>query len=444
MNNNTPTAVPTIMYIHGFRSSANCNTARHLREKWGDKARIITPEVNCNPKQSLDKINSLITAENPKIIIGSSMGGLYAARAYSRNALVILINPLLIADRYLKKHVNVTYDYLSPRTDGEKQITLTQKNYEDLCELSDPYSFWYHHSGERIFAIVSTNDEVLEDSHIKVLSCLSFPQRLIKLGDFGHRLGGSGVVELDRIIGEILSNTDTPYESINTDTVSSQIVQSLGKVEHIDCSKFNVFPFHKVSDVIDKRELRFSNMAGGYPFEFAGRTWRSSEQLYLCGEFTDPKIQEEIFSAKSGYAAKRFIKAKYKQQVRKDFKEFRLQWMLFVVWLKVTRNYAFRNSLLDFLPEEQIVLVEDTTTDNGGTAEIWGARNPELRAMLKEGYDLNFSRRFGTFVGQNNIGKILMLCRACLLEGIEPPIDYPLLRSKTITLFEQPIYFTEE
>ena len=38
----------------------------------------------------------------------------------------------------------------------------------------------------------------------------------------------------------------------------------------------------------------------------------------------------------------------------------------------------------------------------------------------------------GTFVGQNNLGKILMICRDCLIQGVEPPIDYALLESKDI------------
>ena len=38
----------------------------------------------------------------------------------------------------------------------------------------------------------------------------------------------------------------------------------------------------------------------------------------------------------------------------------------------------------------------------------------------------------GVWKGQNNIGKILMLCRNCIQEGTEPQIDYDLLRRSNI------------
>lgn len=207
--------------------------------------------------------------------------------------------------------------------------------------------------------------------------------------------------------------------------------------------------------------MRLSNMAGGYPFEFAGVNWASSEQLYLCGEFTDEAIQRDFLSVTSGYAAKRFIKAKYKKQVREDFPTFRLQWMLFVVWQKCLGNADFRAKLLSI--PDGVILVEETTLDTGGTATVWGCKNPELIAYRKEltdrikrwsganltkkaldhkiNIETNAVRNIGTFVGQNNIGKILMICRRCLIEGIKPPIHHTLLNSANITILGNRITF---
>lgn len=47
----------------------------------------------------------------------------------------------------------------------------------------------------------------------------------------------------------------------------------------------------------------------------------------------------------------------------------------------------------------------------------------------------------GTFVGQNNLGKILMICRDCLIQGVEPPIDYNLLETKDIHILGKRISF---
>lgn len=248
---------------------------------------------------------------------------------------------------------------------------------------------------------------------------------------------------------------------LSTSSSVAELVVSLGREERLVASELPVWCFKKVTDIVEGIEMRLSNMAGGYPFEFAGVKWASSEQLYLCGEFTDEAIQREFLSVTIGYTAKRFIKAKYKKQVREDFPTFRLQWMLFVVWQKCLGSEAFRNKLLSV--PEGVILVEETTRDTGGTAMVWGCRNPELISMrrrlaqrikrwsgadltkkaidLKINIETNKIRNVGVFEGQNNMGKILMICRRCLIEGIEPPIDRSLLNSAKIIIFNKNLTF---
>lgn len=248
---------------------------------------------------------------------------------------------------------------------------------------------------------------------------------------------------------------------LSTSSSVSELVVSVGREERLVASELPVWCFKKVTDIVEGIEMRLSNMAGVYPFEFAGVNWASSEQLYLCGEFDDKAIQQELLSITSGYAAKRFIKAKYKKQVREDFPTFRLQWMLFVVWQKCLGNADFRTKLLSI--PDGVILVEETTLDTGGTATVWGCKNPELIAYRKEltdrikrwsganlskkaldhkiNIETNKIRNIGEFIGQNNIGKILMICRRCLIEGIEPPIDRALLNSANITIFGNKLTF---
>ena len=76
--------------------------------------------------------------------------------------------------------------------------------------------------------------------------------------------------------------------------------------------------------------VRLSNMAGGYPFSFGGATWHDSETLFLCGEFSDASdkhlsVQKEMQRQTSGFAAKRFVKNKYKRFIRSDYSTFRIQ-----------------------------------------------------------------------------------------------------------------------
>lgn len=243
----------------------------------------------------------------------------------------------------------------------------------------------------------------------------------------------------------------------------------LGRVEHINASHFNCLSFAKASNMVNGINVRLSNMAGGYPFSFGGATWHDSETLYLCGEFSDSSekhlsVQKEMLCQTSGFAAKRFVKNKYKKFIRSDFSAFRIQWMLFVVWMKCKNNVDFANMLLQ-LPHNAII-IEDTTKQHADTKEIWGCTNIELTArrtkvkketikQAKANYP-NISKAalkrlvnietckvndIGTFVGQNNLGKILMICRGCLVNGTEPPIDHVLLNRSNIYILGKRLSF---
>ena len=248
---------------------------------------------------------------------------------------------------------------------------------------------------------------------------------------------------------------------------TSEII--LGRVENINASHFNCLSFDKASDMVNGINVRLSNMAGGYPFPFGGVTWRDSETLYLCGEFSDSSekhlsVQEDMQRQTSGFAAKRFIKKRNSNLIRQDFADFRIQWMLYVVWQKCMGNADFANLLLQ-LPDDAII-IEDTTKQHGDTKEVWGCTNTELairRAELKKKVTRQAKsdnpkiskaalKRIvnsetckvngtGTFVGQNNLGKILMICRDCLIQGVEPPIDYNLLETKDIHILGKRISF---
>ena len=238
----------------------------------------------------------------------------------------------------------------------------------------------------------------------------------------------------------------------------------LGREERYEANE-SVWSFRRVDDVVHGVRLSLSNMAGGFPFRLAGMEWKDSERLYLCGEFScgteqHTEIQRAILQENSGFAAKRFVKNPHKQEVREDFERFRLPWMLYVVWQKCLGNKDFRELLLQ-VPAD-VTIVEDTTGNHGATATLWGCRNRELRrrrkaleAELRARYqrltererkqivniETNRINNVGVWEGQNNIGKILMLCRRCLDGQSQPPIDYRLLREAHIHILGKELIF---
>jgi hypothetical protein len=112
---------------------------------------------------------------------------------------------------------------------------------------------------------------------------------------------------------------------------------------------------------------------------------------------------------------------------------------------------------------DDVTLVENTTTDKGGTAEVWGCRNAELvdyrsnlaaeiakanptmkKKHLKHliNVETNKVNSIGEWRGQNNVGKILMICRDCIIKETEPVINYNLLRNAQIHIFGKQLQFS--
>lgn len=172
----------TVLYIHGFMSGSNSETAKILSDLY---MRVIVPEVDGNVQNSLEKINKAIKETKPNIIIGSSLGGYYALLCDSGDIPVLVINPSLFPKETLKKNVGKELTYYSKREDGKQTYTLTQKdydmfgNYDAIPKVSE--------KKDNLWAICSTKDEVLGNSHIKALESI-IPNRITKTDEIGHRL----------------------------------------------------------------------------------------------------------------------------------------------------------------------------------------------------------------------------------------------------------------
>lgn len=172
----------TVLYIHGFMSGSNSETSKILSDLY---SRVIVPEVDGNVKSSLEKINKAIKETKPNIIIGSSLGGYYALLCDSGNIPVLVINPSLFPKETLKKNVGKELTYYSKREDGKQTYTLTQEdydlfgNYDAIPKVSE--------KKDNLWAICSTKDEILGNSHIDALEPI-IPNRIIKTDEIGHRL----------------------------------------------------------------------------------------------------------------------------------------------------------------------------------------------------------------------------------------------------------------
>ena len=125
----------TVLYVHGFGSSGQSGTVTRLREVL-PSARVIAPDLPVHPQEALALLRATCEREQPDLIIGTSMGGMYAEMlcGYDR----ILVNPAFAMGDTMKDHGMIGAQHFSnPRQDGVQDFIVTKalvKEYKEITE----------------------------------------------------------------------------------------------------------------------------------------------------------------------------------------------------------------------------------------------------------------------------------------------------------------------
>ena len=67
----------TIVYLHGYASSSQSGTAKYLAKKMKE-CNVIAPDIPIDPVEALPFIKNYCAQNHTDLIIGTSMGGMYA------------------------------------------------------------------------------------------------------------------------------------------------------------------------------------------------------------------------------------------------------------------------------------------------------------------------------------------------------------------------------
>jgi hypothetical protein len=242
---------------------------------------------------------------------------------------------------------------------------------------------------------------------------------------------------------------------------------NLRQDEAYDCTRLNVWSYRRAKDVRDGINIKFGNMVKGFPLEVGGVIFNHSEGAYIAGLYASNdqdsiRIQALLSTDRKGLWCKKTYrnKTKYTQFGRKDFYDYNVQWMMYVLWMKSIQNENFGN-LLRSLPVD-CHTVENTSHHYGETATFWGAKNIPLKLARKakekeikenevfrtkvereeaQMLAVNAINDIGVFEGKNVMGKIIKIMSLSLLYGQSPSIDYNLLEEKTLFMHGKPIEF---
>ena len=124
-----------IMYVHGFGSSGQSGTVTRIREVFPN-ATVIAPDLPIRPQDAMDLLRQVCETEKPDLIIGTSMGGMYAEMLYGYDR--ILVNPALQMGDTMKDHGMIgAQHFQNSRQDGVQDFIVTKalvKEYKEMTE----------------------------------------------------------------------------------------------------------------------------------------------------------------------------------------------------------------------------------------------------------------------------------------------------------------------
>ncbi|MBQ5607035.1 MAG: esterase [Prevotella sp.] len=124
-----------ILYVHGFCSSGQSGTVTRLRDIFPNTT-IVAPDLPIRPTEAVELLRQTCDEEKPDLIIGTSMGGMYAEMLHGHHR--ILVNPAFEMGKTMGKNGHIGKNtFFSPRQDGVQEFIITKsmvKEYEEITQ----------------------------------------------------------------------------------------------------------------------------------------------------------------------------------------------------------------------------------------------------------------------------------------------------------------------
>ena len=147
-----------ILYVHGFASSGQSGTVSLLRS-FLPQATVIAPDLPIHPAEALDLLLSTCQSEQPDLIIGTSMGGMFTEMLHGFDRIVV--NPAFEMDTTIAQHTGkVTFH--NPRLDGVQDFMVTKglvKEYKEI--LTKNFADCSAAEQQHVYGLFGGNDPIV-------------------------------------------------------------------------------------------------------------------------------------------------------------------------------------------------------------------------------------------------------------------------------------------
>lgn len=149
-----------IMYVHGFASSAQSGTVKRLRETF-PSATIVAEDIPLDPEEAIVMLREMAEREQPDLIVGTSMGGMYAEQLYGYDR--ILVNPAFEMGETMASHGMMGQQtFMNERRDGVQNFIVTKalvKKYKQMTEQN--FSGVDEEEQKRVYGLFGIDDPLV-------------------------------------------------------------------------------------------------------------------------------------------------------------------------------------------------------------------------------------------------------------------------------------------
>jgi len=207
----------TVLYCHGFASSGQSGTVARLREVM-PQAKVVAPDLPIHPAEAMALLRRVCETEHPDLIIGTSMGGMYAEQLYGYDR--ICVNPAMEMGETMRSHgMTGTQQFQNPRQDGVQEFYVDKALVKEYKEQSEQrFSAVDDEERQRVYGLFGDEDTTVDTFG---MFSMHYPQAFHFHGE--HRMNDKSfmhsVVPVIRWIDDQQEQRERPIVYIGIETL---------------------------------------------------------------------------------------------------------------------------------------------------------------------------------------------------------------------------------
>lgn len=195
------------MYVHGFASSGNSGTVMTLRRYLTDW-KVIAPDLPVDPFEALELLRRTVEEEQPDIVVGTSMGGMYTQQLWGLPRIVV--NPSFEMSRSLLFGKMGRNKYTSKRKDGATEFRIDKAVVERFKEMEkEQFNGITEDEKQLVVGLFGDKDPIV---HFRPLMAQLYGEERCRWFEGEHRLNDTVVKRvLIPLIGELVDKKEDKW-----------------------------------------------------------------------------------------------------------------------------------------------------------------------------------------------------------------------------------------